>query len=933
MQVLMKSIASMLMITISFLPIHSYAYSHKTDDEISSIGKQAQSIGENLASSLKENSSKSANGKISIPSLSSGQFQTNGANSLNVNDLFPGTSGSNDKPDSYYFPDGNKPDISNLTELYNSSRSMGNVGSTSNDSLDEDAKSDSPSLAGQAYKILLDASNRSRPDFSQDPLLNLSKKTYENMDLISDGFGDCSAETVINKEEMNTHVPEYAHCQRVEDKASDCEVLHRYDASVIKHYDGPYNLKSCGEGCDQLWIGRVGNDYWSGHCKIYEERTRVQMINPEAISSATLEYTKWDDYMQVWIGKTGSEKKVWQGPNHNFPPETRGSCELSTSWSKNPNVDVTRYFKNAKKGDIISFKIRTSVTGGGEGYGRIKIHYDPKKAMMNDEWSPQSCIDSAKGIIDGFAKGSITCIDTPSVSNNCTVIDGMKICNSVLKPSPLPNISRFCRKVRITANYNFNKGKMDCWIDAKGDKQCPTNNGEQPDTCQKFENNPKCGFISSKCIDGAQGQSGNCYVHEDTYDCGNDVAVPTLKKETDYKCAGAIRCMGDDCIDLSKSQSTDFARATALLNAAQFMTQDMQCTGQDENGDISGNNNVTCSAFHGESGECKVAVGGVSDCCEKPTNISFADYLTLLMAVPKLDGAVMSLDEGNVIKGAYQTLREPIMEGWTEITKPITSYAENISGAVDSFVDTIDTFVDELKSELKEQVKKIIQNVYQSATKDIGTDAATSASAGKAADKAAQTATDSIMNTATSALSTVMSVYTAYVVAITMVKMVYKCEESEYTVNTKRALKSCTHVGSYCKSKVLGVCIEERQAYCCFNSPLSRIIQEQVRPQLGMSFGDPRNPQCGGIPLDKISQIDWNKIDLDEWLGILKQNGKYPDSSSLNLDTLTGSGSVFNVDNTRKDTQERSVERLKNIDVDEKRREATDLLTLPTNSY
>ncbi len=32
---------------------------------------------------------------------------------------------------------------------------------------------------------------------------------------------------------------------------------------------------------------------------------------------------------------------------------------------------------------------------------------------------------------------------------------------------------------------------------------------------------------------------------------------------------------------LTKTQSTDFARATALLNTAQFMTQDMNCTGQD----------------------------------------------------------------------------------------------------------------------------------------------------------------------------------------------------------------------------------------------------------------------------------------------------------------------------------------------------------------
>ncbi|NYK60583.1 conjugal transfer protein TraN, partial [Salmonella enterica subsp. enterica serovar Typhimurium] len=120
------------------------------------------------------------------------------------------------------------------------------------------------------------------------------------------------------------------------------------------------------------------------------------------------------------------------------------------------------------------------------------------------------------------------------------------------------------------------------------------------------------------------------------------------------------------CLDITKSQSTDFARASALLNAAQFMTQDMSCTGQNYDDNPTGEENVMCSAFAGEAGECKIAVGGVSDCCEKPTNISFADYLNLIMAVPKLDGAVMGLSDGSAVKGAYQVLRDPVMSGWTE---------------------------------------------------------------------------------------------------------------------------------------------------------------------------------------------------------------------------------------------------------------------------
>ncbi|ENI8049712.1 conjugal transfer mating pair stabilization protein TraN [Vibrio cholerae] len=913
---LMRTVASLLTVTMSVLPIHTYATGDQNPD-ISSVGKEAQAFGQDLANSFRANSGSVQNGTISMPTLKDGQFQMNGGSLINVNDLFPGTSSGEGQPDSYYFPDANKPDVDMLQGIYDSGDDMDDVGNSAKGALWADANSADPSISGAAYKVLLDAANRSRPDFTNDPVLNLSKKTYEDMDLIAGGFGDCSAETTINQGTINAHVPEYERCQRVVDQSADCEVVHDYDASVVKHYDGPYNLKSCGEGCTELWIGRVGDNYWGGNCKIYEEFTRVQVSNPDAIVSATLEYAKWDDYMQVWVGKSGEETKVWQGPNNNFPPETAGKCELSTSWERNPNVDVTPYFKKVNDGDVVTFKIRVSVTGNGEGFGRIKIHYDPAKAITKDEWSPQSCMDSAKGVIDGFAEGEIACIDDPTDAGGCTVINGIKICESQLKPSPLPGIPKLCKKVRVKADYDFYKGQMECWTDPQGETHCPVNSGGNLNSCTDFENNPQCGFISSKCVDGAEGASGTCYVHEDTYDCGSDVAVPTLEKETEYQCGGPIRCMGDDCLDVTKTQSTDFARATALLNAAQFMTQDMSCTGLDGDKNPTGDENVICSAFAGEAGECKIAVGGVSDCCEKPSNISLADYLNLIMAVPKLDGAIMALgSEANpsAIKGAYQILREPVLEGWTEVTKPFASYIENMSGAVDSFYQPVEQFVDELIDQLTEQVKEVMADVMKS----LGQDAATQEAAAGGAGKLAQ---ESLMESAATWLSTAMTIYTVYVVAMVMIQMIYKCEEEEFTMNAKRALKNCSYVGSYCKSKVLGACVEKREAYCCFNSPLSRIVQEQVRPQLGMDFGNADNPQCGGIPLDKIAEIDWSKVNLDEWLGILQQNGKFPDPSSLNLDSLTGAGSDFNIDGSRKNAQERTLERLNGIDVDKARRD------------
>ncbi|HBC7138589.1 TPA: conjugal transfer mating pair stabilization protein TraN [Proteus mirabilis] len=894
--IMTRFVASLLCLTISVLPIHSYAGNQEPN--IGAVGRDAKQFGLSIANGVKQNSAQVQDGKISLP-VGNGQ-----STSININELFPGVQPGQNTAE--YFPDAASPE--ELEQIFSDADAMDQFGNEAKANLFQDANSSNPSISGSAYQVLMDAANRSRPDFSNDPVLNLSKKTYEDMDLIAGGFGDCSAETTINQNTINAHIPEYERCQRVVDQSADCEVVHDYDASVVKHYDGPYNLKSCGDGCTELWIGKVGDDYWAGNCKIYEEYTRVQVSNPDAIVSATLEYVKWDDYMQVWVGKSGQETKVWSGPDGNFPPETAGRCELSTSWERNPNVDVTPYFKNVKDGDVVTFKIRVSVTGEGEGFGRIKLRYDPSKAITKDEWAPQSCMDSAKGVVDGFAEGEITCIDDPTDATGCTVINGVKVCESQLKPSPFPGIPKLCKKVRVKADYDFYKGQMDCWTDPQGETHCPVNTGGNLNSCQMYEDNPQCGFISSECIDGAEGSSGKCYVFKDTYDCGTDISIPTLEKETTYQCGGPIRCMGDDCLDITKSQSTDFARASALLNAAQFMTQDMSCTGQNYDDNPTGEENVMCSAFAGEAGECKIAVGGVSDCCEKPTNISFADYLNLIMAVPKLDGAVMGLSDGSAVKGAYQVLRDPVMSGWTEITQPFASYIENISGAVDSFLQPVQQFAQETIGALKEQITKLTSEA-------LGNASATGAAGVPAG--VPESMTEQILGQQGAAmLSTVMTVYTVYVVSMVMIQMIWKCEEKEFTMNAKRALNSCTYVGSYCKSKVLGACVEERESYCCFNSPLSRIIQEQVRPQLGLNFGDARTPQCGGIPLDRIADIDWSKVNLDEWLGILQQNGKLPDPASLNLDALTGAGSDFNIDGTRQDASERIMERLEGINVD-----------------
>jgi conjugal transfer mating pair stabilization protein TraN len=58
------------------------------------------------------------------------------------------------------------------------------------------------------------------------------------------------------------------------------------------------------------------------------------------------------------------------------------------------------------------------------------------------------------------------------------------------------------------------------------------------------------------------------------------------------------------------------------------------------------------------------------------------------------------------------------------------------------------------------------------------------------------------------------------------------CEQAEQILAMKNDNRLCHSVGSYCSIKIpiIGTCVETTQTYCCFNSKLARILNEQGAP-------------------------------------------------------------------------------------------------------
>ncbi len=1197
-----------LIILISIHPYQLLANTPEISDPHITFGLQGQHAGTSLGKEL------------TIPGLNQGFIELPGGEVISLDALFPGQQGQ----------------VDTLTEPFGDNAALYQAGVTSQQQLGK-----ANTTWGDAYRTMKQVSNRARPDLKDDPVWALTDRVQASPFSLSEVFEDCSSESMRE--------PDIRLCDRVNLKSRQCELFHDYSVGIVEHVSGPLNIESCGDGCLTLWLGEVGNNYWRGRCSIFEQQMVVRVHNPDAITSVSLDYAKWDDYMQLWLG----DEKVWSGPNARFPPETSGSCELGKSWEKTPGTIVTTPFKSLTEGDTLPIKLRVSVTGSGEGYARLTLRYDPSAIISQDDWFPQQCLDKLDIWSSQFDQVSVQCEDMPATEQGCASINGQRLCEEVFKTPPSPSVSPLCRKatvmadttsmasqtrmaceqleqqagcgfissscaeqndqgfcIRFTDRYDcsLSTSTGDCavsglfpgdfdgckttrqvqatsvekhlsdikicetphpltrcdikrtvnvrptrqqWtlnrqcidqqlvsyrpvhaqtlinggialkihqqenIDAvisqyplqdndwttiiklTGNRQpveqtrpatdyivyqcefgrlsgdrcelmvdggwisepaipvtekrclsgwekinettcmreimaCPeparlvadltftgerleqslthlsaddgveqcmmssdqfssvvwrcndehpkpvgqyyigaaelallpalypdemnspphlqvlstsdqrgdvcwhatatynqagalggseqsgsswaqsngsvvsVTGGKQADSCEPFRESTQCQYLDSQCTGGAAGHQGHCYLSSDRYDCGDSVVMNETIIEASTQCAGPVQCMGTECLAPHQYQSGNFGEAIALMNAAQFMTQDVTCTGQD------GLSNVNCTVFGGDALECKKAIGGVVNCCDQPTGVSLGDYLTLLANISKLDQAMMSLSPQSAAYGSWQTLRQPVTQTWSTVKQPFVTAWDGLLGHVpgDGVIDSATAAAGQFTQTLVNESAAWVGQTFGGGAQSL---LFTNAGGAVGADGVVTGGSFSLGGAAGAVLNTVMAAYMIYAITMLLIQIIWPCEEEAFELNAKNELKSCHYVGSYCHTDVLGVCVEKRQQYCCFSSPLSRIIQQQARPQLNKSWGTAKAPDCDGFSANDLAQINWSQVNFDEWLAILTVTGQLPQAGSLTAEKLTGNGSVFAVSGERPNVISRALKRLEEL--------------------
>jgi len=79
-------------------------------------------------------------------------------------------------------------------------------------------------------------------------------------------------------------------------------------------------------------------------------------------------------------------------------------------------------------------------------------------------------------------------------------------------------------------------------------------------------------------------------------------------------------------------------------------------------------------------------------------------------------------------------------------------------------------------------------------------------------------------------------------------------------------------------------------------------------------WGSGKHPRCEGLTPAQLAGVNWDAVDLSEWLALLAIGGQYPTQRDVSIDSLTGSGSALNFGNTSSPRPDAATRTLGKID-------------------
>lgn len=437
-----------------------------------------------------------------------------------------------------------------------------------------------------------------------------------------------------------------------------------------------------------------------------------------------------------------------------------------------------------------------------------------------------------------------------------------------------------------------------------GTFSCPPAATNNASTCASIP--VGCTLASSSCMTTSlpgTTLAGTCTATSKTYTC----PVPSTTSTTTTNCAGQTFCQGGLCTPGGSKPNADFNNVVANVEMMRQASKYLDP--------------ATMTVFKGFNGSCTVqmwAAGLAGDCCK----IKGGGQSNNQVAGMIIGGGIKQLFATQGIDIANPSAAGSVVNQAVALgTNAVGHYASNIFNSASQYM--FDQFYQgSMAQSLVDGMVGYASNLFTSGAADAAAAAAVAATASAAATTAATTAVTTATTAAAStaaagAFTASFSYYGltmstaplaagsssiaigsgpvlgmnfsfnpyafAAAVALQLIMEALACTPPELKLMQQRGANLCHSVGSYCSNQLdllfATVCLEQTQGYCCYNSKLAKIVNEQGRPQLPRGWGTPEAPSCTGFTMAEMKLLDFSKMDLSEFIADITKN--LPDPTAL----------------------------------------------------
>jgi hypothetical protein len=353
--------------------------------------------------------------------------------------------------------------------------------------------------------------------------------------------------------------------------------------------------------------------------------------------------------------------------------------------------------------------------------------------------------------------------------------------------------------------------------------------------CDGYAANPNCSLQSTTTCDPEDQINGRCTFEQRTYQCMSQ--PPKTNTVTD--CSGQLFCQNGNCFDKGYQNDTDFARSMALMEAAR------------EAG-VYGNET---SIFSGTDSRCKIKLFGLANCCKKSSGGGGYSNNLLFNIAGQVGGQVFSYGSRYVYDALY-TSDAPnwMVEGMAAM---LSIDPMNPASALSQWSPSFSLYGFTVSTGAI--APGFIANQLGFGVIDLGSFAG--------------------LNFAFDPTSLAIQI------GLMILQDLMSCDQQEQILAMRRGQNLCTEIGTYCSSELkllfIKICIEKTKSFCCYNSRLARIINEQGRAQIGKSWGSPKSPNCSGFTQSEFAAIDFSRIDLSEFMSEVMASIQIPSASGI----------------------------------------------------